>query len=195
MRKLLLGAATIVTSVGITAGVAAAQTAISDIGPDSDATVTSEQTASHDYTSTNDLNVENNHDANAISGDAESTDSNTGGAAGTGDASNTGNFTANLSVTSSAGAGGSGSDDSGTVGSLGDVTVEGVGPNSSATVDTTLTNTHTVDLNNMINVENNVTQDATSGNATVNNNNEGGSATTGNASNAYTSSVTLSVTQ
>jgi|GEM_PF-6386135 len=194
MRKLLLGAATIVTSLGVTAGVAAAQTAISNVGPDSDATVTSEQTTGKTVATNNDLNVENNHDATANSGAARNTDNNTGGGATTGNASNASDFGADLSVDTSASTGGMGASDT-VVTPAGDVSIDGVGPNSSASVKTTVNNMSSVEANNDINVENNLTQHATTGNATVSGNNTGGSAATGSASNTSTSSVKLSVTQ
>jgi hypothetical protein len=194
MRKLLIGAASIIASVGITAGVAAAQTAISNIGPDSDATVNADQSVSRDVTSDNDVNAENNVDATATSGDAENTDNNTGGDASSGNTGNSSDFTGSLTVDSSA-ADGVGADVNTAAPAVGDVSIDSVGPNSTATVNASSTSTSTVDLHNNLNVENNITQNASSGNATVTGNNTGGNATSGGAQNTSTSSITLSVTQ
>lgn len=71
--------------------------------------------------------------------------------------------------------------------------IKDTGPNSTNTITATNTNTTTVTNNNFVDVTNASAQNASSGNATVKNNTNGGAADSGNASNQHNSNTSISI--
>jgi len=198
MRKLLLGAATIVTTVGLTAGVAAAQSggSISGTGPNSHAHISSHLHASNNVTNRNTLGVTNTNTQSANTGRAEVRNNTTGGDATSGNAMNDAHLAVNASVDNSSAGGGMGgaavmpADLGGGDGG----SISNTGPNSNASISSSAKLTNTVNNSNYLTVTNNSHQTANTGSAQVSNNTTGGSATSGDASNTQSATITLDVT-
>lgn len=195
MRKLLLGAAALITTLGLTAGVTAAQTGggtIEDTGPDSSATIRTKVKTDTYVKNKNRLNVSNTTSQTAWSGNATVDNNNEGGDAESGEANNNNSFNASATVNNNS---------AGTVaaaltnapGSVGGGTISNTGPDSDATVRTKVQTSTTVRNYNNLTVTNNTNQSAYSGDATVSNNTEGGNATSGDATNTNSASITLNV--
>lgn len=191
MKKLLTGAAAVVAGVVMTVGVAAAQTGNVDVdlsGPGSDAKVIFKDKMKVDVDNDTKAKLYNNVSQSADSGDAKVKNNTTGGSATTGDAMNTNGLTVAVSV-----------DNSGAMGDMncmcagGNVNVDASGPNAEAKVISKTKTKIDVDNDTMLKVENNVSQSANSGDATVKNNTTAGSATTGDAVNTNTVSVSFTV--
>jgi hypothetical protein len=190
MKKLLRIAAAAVLGLGLTTGVVAAQTGTIDTtGPDSDNVIRFEGETTYDVDNNTDLSASNDVDQDATSGDADVTDSTTGGDATTGDAANETDLSVDASVENSADCA------CDALGNSGDhsASIENTGPDSNNRVvfdsDTTVEIENTVSIN----IDNNVDQDATSGDANVDHNTTGGDATTGDASNSSSTELMFEV--
>lgn len=180
--------------VGLSGFAGATTGTIDTTGPHSTNTIRSESDTRVDVDNNNRLNVNNDNDQNAWTGEAEAEDNTRAGDATTGDAANENAFDAAVSVDNSGsvaaaaelvGGGGSGSNEA---------SISETGPDSVNRV-TFDTNTRVdVENNNNLTVRNDNNQRATSGDASVEHNTTGGSATTGNASNTNTTSVRFEVT-
>jgi len=191
MRKLLLGAATLVTSLGLMAGVAAAQGgSISDTGPGSRIHIDTSKRITHRVNNRNDLSVRNTNYQTATTGNATVSRNTWGGDATTGNAQNDNSLHVSASVTNPGlGSGGS----SWNSGGSGGGSISDTGPDSQISIRDKVDVNKSVDNNNHLSVTNTNNQTARSGNATVTNNTHGGSATTGDASNSNSTSVTFDV--
>jgi hypothetical protein len=193
MGKLLLGAAAVVASLSLTAGVAAAQTG--DVDVDTSGPGAHVKVDSHDKTKVNVKNktnakVYNDTYQKASSGDAKVKFNTTGGDATSGNASNGNALSVSASLNQAAGM-----DDMSMGNGNGDVTVDASGPASKVKVDSHDKNYVSVYNSVDFKVSNDTTQKAYTGNASVSGNTTGGDATSGNAANTNSSSVSLTVTQ
>ncbi len=191
MKKLLRLATASTVVLGLTTGIAAAQSgSISTTGPDSTNKVISRTDNSARIDNDNDLTVRNTNDQHSSSGDAKVRDNTTGGDATSGDASNSNSLTANVTVDNSGSMSGmnwgSSSADPGSI--------DNTGPDSSNVVVSKVKNTLTVNNDNNVSVQNTNNQSAYTGDASVSHNTTGGSATTGSASNTNSTDTTISVT-
>lgn len=191
-----LGAA--VLSLGLVVGLSgfagATTGTIDTTGPDSNNEITSETVRRVDVRNNNNLNVQNDNYQDAWTGEAEVEDNTRAGDAETGDARNSNAFTGTVHVDNSAStraaataAGG------GAGGAEHRATIRETGPDSNNQVHFETRSNVEIENNNNLNVENNNTQVATSGDATVEHNTRGGSATTGDATNTNSTSVTFRV--
>lgn len=191
MEKVLKYASIGLASLGIGLGVAAADSAdIGTTGPDSTNKVEISRHNDLDIDNNNDVSVNNNNDQEARTGDAKVYDNTTGGGAGSGDAENYNETSTDVSITNSG------------AGSWGQMW--GNNGNSSASIDTTGPDSYnsikfnyhsSVDVNNDndVHVNNNNDQYARSGNATVQHNTSGGSATSGDAMNTNSTSTSVNI--
>jgi hypothetical protein len=186
MNKLLKTAATAASVLSIAggglAGVAGASSA-STQGPDSPIRIHARNHQT--WTNNNNVGVSNSTTQRAHTGEAEVNHNTTGGSATSGMASNDNSFSADLSVTNGSGGGG------GAASSMGGADLSTAGPNSPISVHAS--NNTTVTNNNNLSVSNTTTQSAHSGEASVEHNTTGGDATSGDASNTNSSSVTITV--
>lgn len=191
-------AAAVATSLGMVVGFAALAGAapvstINTTGPDSINKVKNSVWVDVDVTNHNNLSASNYNHQSAWTGDAKVIHNTTGGDATSGDASNHNSFNASATVNNSSSAGVLHSALSG-LGGGGSSSISNTGPDSYNAV---TNKTHVdVDVNNTntLRVTNTNNQTASSGDAKVIGNTTGGSATTGNASNTSSGSVTFNVT-
>lgn len=193
--KKTLGAAA--TSLGLVVGLAgfagATSGDITDTGPDSSNVVKSDTSQRVRVENNNHLGVQNSNTQRATTGDARSNENTSGGDASTGAASNDNSLSADVTVDNGASTGalthlggGAGLGDS-------SATINQTGPDSVNRVTIKNTSDVKVQNNNDLHITNNNHQTATSGDARVTDNTEGGSATTGDASNSNSSSFTFNV--
>lgn len=192
--KKTLGAT--VTSLGLVVGLAgfagATSGDISDTGPDSSNIVKSDTSQRVRVENNNHLGVQNSNTQRATTGDARANHNTSAGDATTGAASNDNSFDAAVTVDNSAssgalmGVGGAGTGDN-------SASINQTGPDSVNKVTFKSTSNVKVENNNDLHVTNTNRQTATSGDARVTDNTEGGSATTGDASNTTSSSITFDV--
>lgn len=193
MKKLLRLASVIAVGFSLSTGIAAAQTTIDTTGPDSTVTVTRTVDVSNEVTNDNTVDATNNNQQDATTGAAVASDSTNAGDAVSGDARNNSNFKADVTIDNSSATNCACTTGAG-AGNGGNVTVRDTGPDSTVTVDNSFTSENTVMNTNKLTVTNNNAQTATSGDATVNHNTNGGSARSGDAVNTSTSSFTFNVT-
>jgi hypothetical protein len=183
-----------VTSLGLVAGLAGgivgAAPSMNTTGPNSKNIIKSDTSTKIKVTNDNDLGVKNRNTQNASTGKAEAEHNTTAGSATAGDASNTNNFSANVSVSNS-------SPSAATITAGGSGTLEGsistTGPNSTNVIKAESESYVRVNNDNDLHVYNTSKQTAKSGNAEVEGNTTAGSATTGDASNDSTTSLTFTV--
>jgi len=195
MRKLLLGAATLVTTIGLGAGVAAAQTgggSIQDTGPDSSASIRTHVRTHTDIDNRNNLTVTNTNAQTASSGKAVVAHNTRGGDAVSGDARNSNSTNISASIRNNT------SDTlqaalNNVPGSVGGGSISDTGPDSSARISTRVSTSTRVNNYNDLTVTNTSSQSAFSGDAIVAHNTHGGDAVSGDASNTNSTSITLSV--
>lgn len=189
-----LGAA--VLSLGLVVGLSgfagAATGTIDTTGPDSTNTIRSESEVEIDVENDNDLDVRNSNDQRAWTGEAEVEENTEGGDAETGNALNENELDASISVDNSASVGALA--DWGGNGGDHEATIEKTGPDSVNRV----TFEHEVEVDiendNDLEVRNYNNQRASSGDAEVSDNTEGGDATTGNATNTNSTTIRFDVT-
>ena len=196
MRKLLLGAATIVTSLGLTAGVAAAQTGggnIRDTGPDSSATINTKVGSKTQVNTENDLSVSDTNNQTGWSGDAGVFHNTRGGSATSGAVKNSRSFSLSAAIDNNT-AQPLAAAMSGPSGATGGGSISDTGPNSSADINTRVHTSTEVNTANTLSIDSSSTQSGYSGNAEVSGNTHGGDATSGPVSNSSTSSVTIHIT-
>lgn len=195
MKKQLirLGAASTVAGLilGAAAVAGASSASIGTTGPNSHNEVEWQNRLELRLNNHNDLHLTNNNPQTARTGSAEVEHNTIGGDATSGDASNESSLEANVSINNSNGG-------------FGELFENGMG-NDTANINLTGPNSHNevefhnqanvnVTNDNHVNVTNNNTQNATSGSAEVSGNTEGGSATSGNASNTSYSSFSVDIT-
>ena len=194
MKKILKGAALSFTGILLSVGAVSAQTgSIDTTGPDSENTVT--HTSSVDTEVNNDTTLDATLDVSqeATSGEARANHNTEAGDAETGDAENDNSIDAMVEVDNSGAAdivesaGNGGSDGSGSL------DIDRTGPDSTNTI--TSESTVNTEVNNTTDVTFDVSVDQTAetGDATVNDNTMGGSATTGSASNTSSTTFSFSV--
>lgn len=192
MKKLLRAIAVALLGVGMSAGVAAAQTGtIGTTGPDSNNQIKFDDTYKVDVESKNEAKVDNDTEQKAWSGEAEVEHNTTGGSARSGDARNTASTSTSATLRNSSVAmpasgmgGGSGGHSA---------TINHTGPDSNNQVEFDNYTHVEVESRNYVNVENDTDQWASTGDAEVKGNTTGGSATSGSASNTSTTSTTLNL--
>lgn len=189
-----IGAAVLSLSllVGLSGFAGAASGDISNTGPRSRNTVTSETERDVRVRNNNDLRLNNDNSQRANTGDARTSGNTTGGDAETGAAVNTNaldvSATVNNAASSNAWADVVGGGNGGNSG-----TIDTTGPRSTNVIKFEDTTKVTVNNDNNISIRNDNHQTATSGDARVTGNTTGGDATTGDARNTNTTSVTLDV--
>lgn len=189
--KKLAGVGTL--SVGLVLGLSgfagALDGTIDTTGPDSTNEIKYDADVDFDHDNNNTLDLTNETNQDAASGDAKAKHSTTAGDAETGEAMNENSVSADIVVENSSSTAWSGG---GLVGAH-DVTatIENTGPNSDNTVDYDYDLDVDTENNNNVNISNQTNQTATSGDAEVSNNTTGGNAVSGSASN--TSSSTFSI--
>jgi hypothetical protein len=192
MGKLLLGAAAVVASLSLTAGVAAAQTGSVDTsGPGAFVKVEANKKNKVRVYNTNKVDLENRTYQKASSGDAKVKFNTTAGDVSTGDASNANALSATVNLNNTS-----------TLGDLdclceGDgagLDVDTSGPAAKVFVDANSYNSVKVNNYNKVEVENKTEQKAYSGDASAAFNTTVGDVTTGNASNTNSSSFSVSIT-
>lgn len=181
-------------SLGLVVGLAgfAGAASIGTTGPDSDNEITYESDVEYDFENRNDVELDNDNEQRAYSGEVEVEGNTEGGDAESGNASNANSLSATIELDNSQAStawGGTGMG-SGDV----DATIDTTGPDSNNEVRYENRMEVNVDNDNDINIDNNNEQSARSGDAEVRNNTTGGSATSGNVSNTSTSSFTVRVT-
>jgi hypothetical protein len=185
------GVASLGLVIGLGGFAAAATGSITNTGPDSQNTVKSKTVNKARVRNNNHLNLTSTTSQSATSGDARTNHNGTGGDATTGAASNTHELTVDATIDNSATTGGLG----GAVGSGDDSgTITGTGPDSTNVVKSKTINKLNVQNNNNLTITNSTSQTATSGDAHVNDNTTGGSATSGDVSNSSTTGVTIDLT-
>ncbi len=199
-------ASAVIAGLGLTAGVVgavgAANGSVGSTGEDSsnDVVVTSDDRREVNKNAT--VNAQNNNPQSASTGNADVDDGEEDGTAESGEASNNSDFDGAVTV----GQGGSGADDDNNVSSFDDDSAGGsggasgsidgeTGEDSDNSVDVDSTVRRNYNSNATVNVQNNSSQSATSGDATVSGGEEGGSATSGAATNTSTSRFDLNVQQ
>lgn len=179
---------TVVSALGLGAGVASASTAtITNTGPNSTNWVQFVNSLNWFKTNTNAVGVNNINGQTAHTGNAHVHHNTTAGSAVTGGASNSNNSTTVATVVNTP---------SGLVNPQvpNDVaTIVLTGPNSTNWVQFVNTANVAATNTNVVNVNNINGQDASSGNANVNNNTTGGSAVTGSANNSNSSGTTVTI--
>jgi hypothetical protein len=190
-----LGAA--VLSLGLVVGLSgfagATTGTIDDTGPRSNNEIKSETSQRVDVNNDNDLDVHNSNDQRAWTGDAEVEENREGGDAETGSARNENELDASVSVDNSqsvgalVGWGGNG-------GGENRATIENTGPRSDNEVRLESRSDVEINNDNDLKVYNNNNQTASSGDAEVSDNREGGNAITGDASNTNSTTVRFDVT-
>jgi hypothetical protein len=192
MNKLLRIAAAAAVSASLVTGLAAAESggSISNTGPDSTNKIINKNSDRLSVHNDNDVNVRNSNDQNATTGEAEVEDNTTGGDATSGNASNSNSLDASVTVDNSAGLanlsfGGSGSSGG---------SIDTTGPDSNNVIVNKSSTSVRINNDNDINICNTNTQNATSGEASVEHNTTGGSATSGDATNTNSSTFSVSVT-
>jgi hypothetical protein len=161
---------------------------IDTTGPDSVNVIRFEGNNSFSQTNRNNLTVDNSNRQNARSGNATVSDNTEGGDASTGSAANSNDTSTSVDVSNSSPSfSGSGSGDN-------SATINLTGPDSRNTISISQSGRVTVRNTNNVDVTNSNNQSASSGNATVNHNTIGGSASSGDAmnSNSTSSDVTIS---
>lgn len=184
-----------VTSLGLVVGLAgfagATTGSNTHTGPDSMNKVTHKASSWVHVKNNNDIRATNTNHQTATTGDAESEHNTTGGGASTGDAWNDNSMSATVKVDNS----GSGSVAAMSAPQSGSFNGENntTGPDSYNVVKSTTTSHVDVTNNNDISINNSNTQSAYSGDATVEHNTTGGSATTGDAANSNSTTLNLSV--
>jgi hypothetical protein len=189
MKKLLKALAAALIGIGLSAGMAAAQTgSIDTTGPDSNNNIEFKDELDVDVDNKNDAEVRNDVDQDADSGDADVNHNTTGGDATSGDAMNESELSTSATMSNSG------------VGDLGDwwggsgsssASIDNTGPDSDNTVEFNNDTRIDVDNNNYLDVDNDVDQDADSGDADVDGNTTGGDATSGDAHNSSSVSTTV----
>ncbi len=194
MGKLLLGAAAALASLTLTGAVAAAQSgdvSVDASGPGAQVKVISKDKVRATVNNTTSATVNNTAYQKATSGDAKVTHSTTGGNATSGKAGNTAALSVSGTINNSSSLG---DVSCGCAGMSGAVNVDASGPDSKVTVMSKDSTKITVNNTSNLSVNNKVTQTAYSGDASVTGNTTGGNATSGDASNSTTASVSFSVT-
>lgn len=193
MKTLLKILAAVVLGVGLTTGLAAAGTGTIDkTGADSSNEIRFNDDVDTDIEAENETDAQIDVDQQADSGNADVNKNTEGGDAETGDAENDADVDAdvessNEGATDLANLGGQGSGDN-------DASIETTGFNSDNKVVFNNNYNLDVDLSNDTDVDVDVKQDARSGNATSSQNTEGGGASTGNARNSSTTSLSIKST-
>ena len=190
MKKLRRAFAVAMLGVGLSTGLASAQTGtIGTTGPNSNNQATFNDSHIATLTASNTAGVRNDTDQNANSGRAEVSGNTTGGSATSGAANNTSmtstsaslsNASANAAVAASFGGG-----------SPDTASINNTGPNSNNQVQFNDTHVLSVVSTNPANVSNDTDQSARSGSAEVEGNTTGGNATSGSVSNSSSTSSTL----
>lgn len=186
----------VVSSIGLVAGfagfaAAAPNYSIGTTGPDSSNKVKSVDKRIIHVKNTNKLDVSNYSHQSASSGNAVTEHNTTGGSAGTGMASNANAMSASATIDNAASTAALVAAPA--TGGGGTSTIATTGPDSVNEISTKVMNKVSVTNDNNINVDNTNCQVAQSGDAEVSGNTTGGSATTGNASNTNTSTLTFKV--
>jgi hypothetical protein len=195
MKKLLHIMAAAVLGVSLTTGFAAAQSGdIDTTGPDSSNTITHNDSLDVEVDNETDIRVTNNNPQRAHSGDARVHRNTNGGDAHTGRAMNESDILVEAMVDNSGSSrwatggrngGGSGGGNGGSIDTTGPGSDNRVTSNKNTTVD--------VENDTNIHVTNNNEQTATSGDAHVSNNTNGGSARSGEAHNSSVSTFVFEV--
>lgn len=191
MKKLLRLLAVSVLSVGLTTGLAAAQTGtLEQTGPYSTNVVRFDSDYDVDVDNDNDADVDNSNAQSANSGAATTANNTTAGDADSGDASNSNELEVegtidNRGVNAAALHGGNSGSDKGSIENTGPYSTNRVVFEDDYDVD--------IDNDNELDVDNSNAQTATTGDATVTTNTTGGDATTGNAKNTNTTSVSFKI--
>lgn len=193
MKKLLRTLAAAFIGIGLSAGVAAAQTGtIGTTGPNSNNQIMHNGTHVATVVSTNTASVGNNTGQRSSTGDAKVKHNTTGGNATSGAAMNA-STTSTSGTLSNAGAAAAAAAAMGSGGSN-TGTINNTGPSSNNQVSFNDSHVMTVSSTNMVQVENNTEQCAESGDARVSGNTTGGNATSGAASNTSNTSTSLVLT-
>jgi hypothetical protein len=194
VKTIVRTSAAAVVSLGLVAafsGIAGASAGITNTGPDSNNGISSSSSNTVEVTNHNTVGVSNWNFQAGLSGKSEVKHNTTGGDATSGDVSNSNTANANVTVDNS------GSDPSWTGSandpSMGDATITETGPDSNNYITSTSSNDVSVENTNCVTVDNSSVQLGGSGNASVNDNTTGGSATSGSVSNTNSSSDTISI--
>lgn len=195
MKKLIKTSAAILASLSIAVpGIVSANMAdIGTTGPDSTNTVAFENESTTDVENNNDLGLTNSASQSGSSGSADVSDNTTGEDAMSGDVENATELSASVMIDNGSAAGAIG-DGMGAGMSDDEATIDNTGPDSTNEVTFNDSSSVTLQNNNSVSVSNSVSQNATSGDATVHHNTTGGGATSGSVRNTSTSEFTLSVT-
>jgi len=186
---------TIITSVGFAVGFAALSSAspgsITNTGPDSNNEITHSTYSKLKVENDTELKVNNDNDQRASSGDATTRHNTTGGGAMTGDAYNENSTSVSATIRNSAPAPALLSPASG--GGSGSASIHQTGPDSNNEITTHMNSEVYIENDTELHVYNDNDQHAYSGDAVVQDNTTGGSATSGDAMNTNNTTVTLNV--
>lgn len=185
--KRLLALVGIVPSMMLFGAPAAFADSIDTTGPDSTNFVNNTDNSVYTATNNNTVNVSNSNYQTASSGDATVYGNTNGGSATSGSASNYSSTETNLSINNMT------SLPSGSGGMGGNTSIYNTGPDSYNKVYNTDNSVYTVTNNNSVWVNNSNYQAAYTGDAKVAHNTNGGSATSGNASNYNHASTSVNI--
>jgi hypothetical protein len=180
--------------VGLSGFAGATTGTIDTTGPDSNNTINSDTRYDLDVDNDNDLRVDNDNDQRAWTGDAEAEDNTEAGDAASGNAMNENALEAEVTVDNSASVGAAGELGGGAGSDENQASIENTGPDSNNEVNFDSRTNIDINNDNDLRVNNDNNQTASSGDATVEHNTTGGSATTGDATNTNTTTIRFNVT-
>ncbi len=194
MNKLLIGAASVITTLSLAGGVAAAQSGdVSvDLSPGSHVKLDSHNKSNVQVTNKNKLSATNKTTQKANSGKVTVKGNGEGGDATSGDSANTNGTDVSATIDNSGTTLGDASCGCGS-GGVGDISVSS-SPTAKVTADSHDSTKVTLQNTNDLKVNNTTKQTATTGDVKVTGNGSAGDATSGNASNDNTTTVTFDVT-
>lgn len=193
MKKFLQILAAAVLAIGLTTGIAAAQTGSLDTtGPGSDNVIRFDNDNDLDVDNDNDVDADVDVDQDADSGDAKVKKNTTGGDAASGDADNEADIEADVVLDNTMGVEVAGEAGCGCLDDA-EASIENTGPHSDNRVIFNNSNDVDIDNDNDVDFDVDVDQDATTGDASVYGNTTGGDATTGSASNSSTTVFSLQI--
>lgn len=191
-KKLGAGVLSLGLVIGLSGFAGATTGTIDTTGPDSNNQIRSEWTQRVDVENDNEVDLENDNEQDAWSGDAKVRHNTNAGDADTGNASNANALNGSVHIDNSHAV------PAGSVGGSGGgnhtATIRDTGLDSNNQVTFETRSNVEIDNENDIEIDNENDQTASSGDATVSGNTNGGSASTGNATNTNTTTFSVKIT-
>jgi len=188
MKRLLRYLAAAILAMSLTTGIVRAAS-IDTTGPGSENKIEFEDNSDVRVDNDNDVDLDADVDQDADSGDAKVKYNTTGGDAESGDAENDATLSADVEVDNTGCGCPNGNDGSW----LEDASISLTGPKSENKIKHEDNSRFTINNDNNVTIDLDVDQDADSGDATVEGNTTGGDATTGDATNTFDGSFSVSI--